>query len=253
MAEPSPEITPVDWRRFFDSHAPRYLENSFTRYTLAEVDFLDRLFGLPEGTRWLDMGCGVGRHAIELARMGFRLTGVDLSPGMIAEAQRRAREAGVDVEWIVADATEFRREGAFDAAICLCEGGFGLLGTESDPETHDQRILDNISASLVPGAPFVLTALNGYQTIRQMKDENVEQGSFDPATMVTHYLDDWNLPEGSRTMAIRERLFIPPEVVRMLRQAGFDVLHVWGGTAGSWAQRPVRLDEIEVMYVARKR
>ncbi|MCW5942056.1 MAG: methyltransferase domain-containing protein [Fimbriimonadaceae bacterium] len=245
--------TPTSWRAFFDAHAPNYLRNPFTRYTLAEVNFLVELFGLVEGASILDMGCGTGRHAVELARRGYRVTGVDLSEGMLAQARSAVLAAGVEVELVQADATAWRRERAFDAAICLCEGGFGLIGPEDDAEVHDYRILENVSASLKAGAPFVLTGLNGYQIIRQMRDENVAQGSFDPATMIAHYRDDWDLPEGRREVNVRERLFIPPEVVAMLRRAGFEVRHVWGGTAGEWGERPVKLDEIEVMYVCRKR
>lgn len=250
MPEP---LTPNSWREFFDAHAPHYLRNPFTRYTLAEVRFLTELFGLAPGAAILDMGCGTGRHAVELARLGYRITGVDLSEGMLEQARLAAKSAGVEVELVCADATAWRREGAFDAAICLCEGGFGLIGPEEDAEQHDYALLENVARSLKPGAPFVLTGLNGYQIIRQMKDENVVQGSFDPATMIAHYRDEWDLPEGRREVNIRERLFIPPEVVAMLTRAGFEVRNVWGGTAGEWGERPVKLDEIEVMYVCRKR
>lgn len=246
MSEPLAEH-PTDWRKFFDAHAPRYMENTFTRHTAAEVGMLMQLFGLPAGSRILDMGCGTGRHAIEFARHGFRVTGVDFSEGMLAQA--RAASSGLDIEWICADATAWRSEEPFDAAVCLCEGGVGLLGERDDPEVHDRAILENIAASLKPGAPFVMTALNGYQIIRQMKDEHVQAGAFDPATMIAHYKDDWELPEGRTTFRIRERLFIPPEMVRMMRDAGFQVVHVWGGTAGEWGARPLKLDEIEAMYV----
>lgn len=244
---------PVSWQEFFDAHAPHYLRNPFTRYTLAEVRFIKELFGLPPGSAILDMGCGTGRHAIELAREGFRVTGVDLSEGMLAQARLAATATGVKLELVRADATTWRRAGEFDAAICLCEGGFGLIGSDEDPERHDFAILENVACSLKSAAPFLLTGLNGYQIIRQMKDENVAQGSFDPVTMVAHYRDTWDLPEGKREVNVRERLFIPPEVVAMLERAGFEVRNVWGGTAGEWGERPIRLDEIEVMYVCRKR
>jgi hypothetical protein len=51
---------------------------------------------------------------------------------------------------------------------------------------------------------------------------------------------------------IRERLFIPPEMVRLLAEAGLRCDRVFGGTAGNWGQRPLDLDEIEVMYVCRR-
>lgn len=245
-------MTPPTWREFFDEHAPNYLQNAFATHTAAEVSFLVELLHLRPGTTILDVGCGVGRHSIELAKLGMAVTGVDVSKGMLAQARDAALKAGVDVQWIEADATTWRSDLLFDAAICLCEGGIGLANLDEDPVRHDLAILQNIAASLRPNGMFVMTALNGYATIRQMTDEHVADGRFDPASMLSVYEDDWALPEGKKTMRIRERLFIPPEMVALLRHAGFDVEHVWGGTAGEWGKRPIKLDEIEAMYVARK-
>lgn len=240
------------WREFFDAHAPRYMENVFTKWTKTEVSFLLELWDLPPGSSILDMGCGTGRHAVEFATRGFKVTGVDLSQGMLAEAAKAADEAGVEVEWIHADGTMFESDRSYDAAMCLCEGGIGLIEQGEEPVGHDLAILRNIAAALKPGAPFVLTALNGYAIIRRMTDEHVQGGAFDPATMLAQYVDEFELPEGKRSMLIRERLFIAPEMVAMLRVAGFEVQHVWGGTAGEWGKRPIKLDEIEAMYVCRK-
>jgi 2-polyprenyl-3-methyl-5-hydroxy-6-metoxy-1,4-benzoquinol methylase len=242
----------TSWQSFFDQHAPHYMQNPFTGNTRFEVDFLLQLFELPAGSRILDMGCGTGRHAVELARRGMRVTGVDISAGMLAEARKEAQRAGVEVEWLQADATRFEAEILYDAVICLCEGGFGLVELNENPIVHDLAILRNLYGALRPNGKFVLTALNGYSIIRQMTDEHVAEGRFDPATMVAVYQDEWDLPEGKRLMTIKERLFTPPELVAMLTHVGFTVDHVWGGTAGEWGQRPVKLDEVEAMYVCRK-
>lgn len=242
---------PTEWQRFFDAHAPYYDENPFTQHTATEIDFFLNLFPIEPGAAILDMGCGTGRHSIELAKRGFRVTGVDISEGMLNEARRKAE--GLDITWVHADATGvLPLEGTFDAAISLCEGGFGLIGQKEDPEEHDLAILRNIATHLKSGAPFLLTAMNGYAVIRQMKDELVAEGRFDPATMLSNYEDEWSLPEGVRVIKIRERLFIPPEMVRLLREAGLRCDRVFGGTAGSWGQRPLSLDEVEAMYVCRR-
>lgn len=246
-------VQPRTWKEFFDGHAPHYDQNVFTRNTLVEVQFLWDTMGLEPGMRLLDVGCGTGRHAVELAKRGLEVTGVDVSTGMLEVARAKAAEAGVLVEFIEADATTWRASDLYDAAICLCEGGMGLINHDEDPVAHDLGILRGIGASLNSGAPFVMTAMNGYATIRRATDEFVEQGSFDPGTMVMAYADEWELPEGKVPMLIRERLFIPPELASMLHHAGFAVEHIWGGTAGEWGERPLKLDEIEVMFVAHKR
>ena len=241
------------WQRFFDAHAPHYDENPFTQHTAKEVDFLLGLYPVLPGSRILDVGCGTGRHAVELARRGYQVTGIDISAGMLEVARRKAEAAGVEVGFRQADATDFAFDEPFDIAVCLCEGAVGLVERGADAEAHDLSIFRNIATSLRPNAPFVLTALNGYAVIRQMKDEQTHDGRFDPATMVSNYEDDWQLPEGPIRMTIHERLFIAPEVVSMLGKAGFVVDNVFGGTAGHWARRFLSLDEVEAMFVCRKR
>ncbi len=242
-----------EWQKFFDAHAERYEENGFTQYTAQEVEFILKLYPLPKGSSILDVGCGTGRHAIEFARRGYHVTGLDISPSMLEVGRRNAQLAGVEVEWLQADATEFTLGRKYDGAVCLCEGGVGLLEQGEEAEKHDASILENIAGCLKPNAPFVMTALNGYSIIRQMKDEHIAEGRFDPSTMLANYVDEWDLPEGPTLMRIRERLFIPPEVTAMLSRSGFLVDNVYGGTAGHWGQRFLSLDEVEAMYICRKR
>lgn len=241
------------WEQFFDAHAPHYDENPFTQHTKAEVDFLLTLYPVSPGARILDVGCGTGRHAIELAGRGYAVTGIDISEGMLKVARAKAWTAGLEVDFQKKDAADFHFDEPFDMALCLCEGGVGLVERGQDAESHDLAIFRNIAAALKPNGPFVLTAMNAYASIRQMKDEITHEGRFDPARMISNYADDWELPEGTVTMTIYERLFIPPEVTRMLGEAGFVVDNVFGGTAGHWGRRFLSLDEIEAMYVARRR
>ena len=249
----APSADKKEWQRFFDAHAANYDQNPFTQHTEAEVNFLLSLYPIVPGSKILDVGCGTGRHSIELAKRGYKVTGVDLSSGMLEVARAKALLAGVNVEWIQADATDFTLDEKFDVGLSLCEGGVGLIERGENAEAHDLSIFRNIAACLKPNAPFVLTALNGYSIIRQMKDEHTHDGRFDPATMLANYQDEWDLPEGPTIMTIRERLFIAPEVVRMLSGSGFVVDNVFGGTAGHWSRRFLSLDEVEAMFVCRKR
>lgn len=241
------------WQDFFDGHAPAYLDNGFTKNTVAEVDFLLELFGLPLGSSILDMGCGAGRHSVDLARRGYRMTGVDLSGGMLEQARKNAALAGVEVEWIQADATQFKAHKVFDGAICLCEGAFGLFNLGDDPEAHSRAILHNISAALKREARFVLTTLNPYSKIRQYTQADVNSGRFDPVSLV-EIQDEEMSTSGGKSLQLRyqDRRFFPSELKWMMLETGLRLEHVWGGTAGNWGQRPIDLDEIEYMAVARK-
>jgi SAM-dependent methyltransferase len=238
------------WEAFFDAHAPIYEENVFTKNTVREVDFLLEELSLWPGGSILDVGCGTGRHSIELARRGYAVTGIDLSTEMLAGAAKAAKAAGVKVDWIHSDATRFSLPKKFDGAICLCEGAFGLLGRSDDPVEQPLSILCNISRSLRPQAKAMFTVLNGTAMLRRYTNQDVAEGRFDPLTMVVS--SEHPPREGLPPVAVRERGFVPTEFVPLCRLAGLSVLHTWGGTAGNWGKRPLDLDEIEIMVVARK-
>ena len=242
-----------EWKTFFDAYADRYMQECFTQNTMAEADFLFEELGLPQGSRVLDVGCGTGRHAVELARRGYRVTGVDLSDGMLHEAERAAREAGVEVEWVRGDATRMHFDGAFDAAICLCEGAFGLIGSGDDPHTHDLAILARIGEALKPGAELILTALNGMRKIRAATPESIAGGEIDPQALSEKCSVTYEVAGRPVTFTGVERGFVPSELRLMLTVSGFDVAAIYGGTAGNWGRRAPDLDEMELMAIATRR
>ena len=111
-------------------------------------------------------------------------------------------------------------------------------------------ILRNVSRSLKPQAKSVFTVLNAAAMLRKYQNKDVAEGRFDPLTMV----DSSECPprEGLHAVAVRERGFVPTELVLLFRLAGMSVVNLWGGTAGNWGRRSLDLDEIEIMVVARK-
>lgn len=240
----------TDWQKFHDLEAPEYDQLCFTQNTAAEVEFIIDTMNLSPGASILDVGCGTGRHAIELARKGFSVTGIDLSAGMLEQARKKAEAAEVAVELIHADATSFSLEKQFDAAICICEGSFGLLGAGDDPNEHPLAILRNISRALKPGAKALFTVLNAFKMIRERTPEDVEQQRFDPLTMST--VTEYAPGEGLPLIHLRERAFTPTEITSLFQIAGLSVMNIWGGTAGNWGQRSIALDEFELMVVAQK-
>ncbi len=240
----------TEWADFFNGHAPVYETNAFTKNTVAEADFLIRELGIKPGQSVLDLGCGTGRHSIELARRGFRVTGLDISAGMLGEAKKRAAAANVEVSWIEANAADFSLPGRFDAAICLCEGAFGLLGSADDPIGQPLAVLLNMARAMRPDAPCIFTVLNGYKMARQHTRESVNGGAFDPLSLTERS----ECIPGSVTgvTPLRERSFIPTELVLLFGIAGLEVRGIWGGTAGNWGKRSIDLDEYEIMILARK-
>jgi len=238
------------WEEFFDAHAPVYEDNVFTKNTIREVDFLLEELSLQSGSSILDVGCGTGRHCIELAKRGYAVTGLDLSSEMLARAADAAKSAGVNVNWIRSDATQFSLPEKYDGAICLCEGAFGLLGQRDDSIGQPLSILCNIARCLKPQAKVVLTVLNAMALIRKYTNKDVAEGRFDPLTMVES--SEHPPREGLPPIAVRERAFVPTELNLFFRFAGMYVLDIWGGTAGNWGRRTLDLDEMEIMVVACK-
>lgn len=243
---------PTEWERFFDHYAPQYLRNEFTANTRAEVDFLLEVMQVPPTGSLLDVGCGVGRHALELARRGYRVTGVDISAGMLEQARRAAEAEGLPIEWIRADATEFVSPQAHDGAYCLCEGAFSLLSAADDPIEHDRAILRRVHAALKPGGRLLLNCLNGMRFLRMYSLDDVAAGRFDPLSMAECHEMEFDTLEGRRSVPVRERGYVPTELRLLMTVAGFEVQALWGGTAGLPFRRPPELDEMELMVLGVK-
>ncbi len=241
------------WKQFYDFNAPHYEDEPFTANTAFETEFLLREMPLHAGMKVLDIGCGTGRHAVSLAARGIAMTGLDISSGQLAEARKKAALAGVTVRFIQADAADFTLPEQFDAAICLCEGAFGLLSVDDDPLTHERAILRNLAAALKPGAPLLMTVRNAFEIVRHYTDADVAAGNFDPYTLTRVVrLGEW-YPGFDPAIKVKEKCFTPVELRLLLENAGFTVDLLCGGTAGNWNRQTLSLDEIELMVKCHRR
>src|SRR2546426_7245673 len=98
---------------FFDDDYLKFYRTSFAPdKTAAEVEFIAGALALPAGAAVLDLACGVGRHAIGMARRGYPVTGVDFNPRYLEIGAAEARGNGVEVRWLTLDMRElpFERE-----------------------------------------------------------------------------------------------------------------------------------------------
>ena len=118
--------------------------------TRLEADFLERVLKPKPGARVLDVPCGLGRHSLELASRGFRMTGVDLSSEAIQEARQRSSARSLDIEWVHADMRELPWPEAFDGGFCL-GNSFGYFDADST-----RGFVEALSGALKPGARCVL-------------------------------------------------------------------------------------------------
>ncbi len=235
-----------------------YETQPFVKGTIGEVNFIDEELGHRTGCTVLDIGCGTGRHAIELAKRGYRVTGLDLSEDQLARARCNAEAAGVEVKFIRADARSFHFNHRFDAVTMICEGAFSLMETDE----MNFQILKNAAASMKPSGTFIFTTLNGlYPLFHSVKDfinskagqEVIVANTFDLMTFRDHSEFEHADDSGNKTtLHCNERYYVPPEITWLLKSLGFGSIEIFGAELGNWSRsRPLTTENYEMLVVAK--
>jgi SAM-dependent methyltransferase len=211
-----------------------YLRYSFTKGTAQETAFIIDALALKPGMRLLDVGCGPGRHCHALARAGLEVVGLDISSAFLL--------AGGEGSWVRADARRLPiRPRSFDAAISLCQGGFGLLGGDDDA-----TVIGQMADSVKRGGRLAVSAFSAYFAVRHLEPGEV----FDAATGVNHERAEVRDPSGQlATFDLWTTCFTPRELRLMAARAGIAVQSLWSVSPGSYGDRPPDLDHPEFLLV----
>jgi len=223
---------------------PAYLRNAFTKGTVKEIDFLVNALALESGQEVLDVGCGPGRHALELARRGIRVFGVDASEDFVRLARDAAAAEGLDVAFEVLDVRMLDLQERFDAVICLCQGGFGLLGGRDEID-----VFGRIVRAAVPGGGIAVSAFHAPFALRHL-----EQGeTFDAATGVLHERATLRDADGEeREFDLWTTCFTTREIELLAAGAGLRGVAVHGVAPGRYRAAPPDLDAPEILLLARR-
>jgi 2-polyprenyl-3-methyl-5-hydroxy-6-metoxy-1,4-benzoquinol methylase len=212
----------------------------------------------------LDLACGTGRMAIQMAQLGYEVVGVDLVPEMIALARQKADAAGVAVEWVVADARAFRLDRQFPC-IFMLENVFQFLLTRPDQEAMLARVREHLR----PDGWFIFETRNPspanlYQ-VRHPEPQHfttpdgrhlvtTDAQHNDPLTQIQHYTcrHAWRYPDGrheEKALHTALRYVYPREMEALLHYNGFEIVACYG----DWQQAPLTATSPAMIYVCRRR
>lgn len=213
---------------------------SWVENSAREVDFILDLCDLRPGARILDLACGFGRHALELAKRGYAVVGADITPAYISDAQENARRLGLNnAEFICCDVREVAFREEFDLVLNLADGAIGYL--ESDEE--NLKIFDVIARALKRGGQHICDLVCGdyadaHFPVRlwEAGEHSVSLSEFDwnPETRIMLF-GNQDVPYGS-TMSRPEipegdptRVYTIGEIREIMKQRGMCVCGAYAG------------------------
>lgn len=242
------------WRRLFNSSLYFELyESQDTKLASAQVPQLLSLLALTPPARILDVGCGYGRHSVELARLGFDVTGVDISEVQLTRAKEKASAAEVSVDFRLGDARALEFEAEFDAAISMFLS-FGFFETDAE----HVAMLRGIAQALRPGGRFLMDFWNREYEIQRFDRWQVErtgevfefeEWDFDYLNGRLNWTNHAFFPDGRHESWYHSiRAFTVVEMKTLFERAGLRLDAVYGGLAGE----PYSIESQAAIFLATK-
>jgi SAM-dependent methyltransferase len=231
-----------DWTQdFFTEHAmDAWRRAQSPEITQAEVQFLEQALELHDGPkRLLDVPCGDGRHAIELAKLGHHVTAVDRASGNAAHARKHAAAAGVTLDFVLGDMRALPQLTMLDGAYCW-GNSFGYF-----PHPETCLFTSALAQRLAPGARFVIDTATCAESLLVELDRRSWVRLDDELVVLLECEYD---PRASRldttyTSVLRDQVvdrrtahhyvFTSGEIVRMLEAAGLQTLELFSDLDGS--------------------
>ena len=246
------EIHKEWWQTFFDQdYIAVWGAGGKFAHTDREVDFLEKYIPLKKGHRVLDLCCGHGRHAVELAKRGYKVTGLDFSQYELGIAERKAGKLNLKIDFHRADARSFSLEKKFDVIVNLFTA-FGY-GAKSD----DRKILQRVSEHLRSGGKFLIDTMSLpwlWRNFRPIDRKRLDafrvwqMRNFDFAASVLHETMVVSNGRDKKMYKSMLRLYTLPELTTLLAGAGLKVINVFGSFGG----KPYNFDSKRMIILAKK-
>jgi 2-polyprenyl-3-methyl-5-hydroxy-6-metoxy-1,4-benzoquinol methylase len=249
------------YEELFENYGMKYDRENFVQGTIGECVFIEKEIGCDKAARILDIGCGTGRHAIELAKRGYHVVGIDLSESLLKRAKEKATEQKVQVVFKKHDARYLPFLNEFNLVIMICEGAFSLMETDE----MNFQILQNAANALLPKGKLIFTTLNGlfplYHSVKDFLDSNTKEGNaitarlaFDLMTFREHstlYVED-DLGN-KKELQCNERYYVPSEITWLLRTLNFRTVDIYGAKLGAFSRNDkLSTEDFEMLIVAEK-
>jgi len=246
----------------FENYGQKYDQECFVQGTIGECDFIENELGFNKTLKILDVGCGTGRHSIELSKRGYHITGIDLSESLLAKAHEKAIKNNLKIDFQKHDARDLPFNNEFDIAIMLCEGGFPLMETDE----MNFEILRNVSKSLKEQGKFIFTTLNGlfplYHSVEEFLASESKEGNatfksntFDLMTFREHSITEVEDDSGvKKSLDCDERYYVPSEITWLLKSLGYKKIDIFGAKLGNYSRNDkLTTEDIEMLVIAEKK
>jgi SAM-dependent methyltransferase len=220
-------------------------EESFKQAS-EQVDDLVSLLKPEPYSRVLDLCCGVGRHSLELARRGFKVTGVDLTERYLNEAKKKAKERRLKIDFVHEDMRKFVRPDSFDFVINMFTS-FGYFEKLED----DKKVAKNIYKSLKKGCNFLID-MTGKEILSRIFRERDWYEIEDTLVLEERKLKEhwsgietrWIMFKDDKRKEVKFslRLYSAVELINLLKECGFSGVEIYGDLKGaSYNNRAKRL------------
>jgi 2-polyprenyl-3-methyl-5-hydroxy-6-metoxy-1,4-benzoquinol methylase len=247
------------YETLFENYAQKYDKESFVQGTTGECDFIERELNFNKSLKILDVGCGTGRHSIELSKRGYSITGIDLSESQLAQAKEKAKRDNLSIEFLKHDARNLPFTNEFDASIMLCEGGFPLMETDE----MNFEILKRVTTSLKQNGKFIFTTLNGlfplYHSVEKFCAANSigDNATYRSSTFDLMTFRDYNTTEveddsgNKKSLDCNERYYVPSEITWLLKTLGYNKIEIFGAKLGAFSRNDkLTTEDFEMLVIA---
>jgi SAM-dependent methyltransferase len=202
-----------------------------------EVEEILSMVKVRAGAPVMDLCCGIGRHSLELARRGYRVTAVDRTRSYINQARKQAAKERLRIEFVQEDMRRFRRPEGFDCIINLYTS-FGYFENQRD----DQRVLANVNRSLRKGGMFVLEMMSKEILARIFRERDWEEHDGVILLAERKVCDNWSRINNRWIVIAKKdryefefthRIYSAVELCGLFKSAGFRSVKVSGDFSGS--------------------